>query len=71
MNIDELACKYEQQYNRLNAKMDGLRPLLCVYSGNELLMLRRKIALYYDMACECKRISAILSCYYDEEESDD
>lgn len=68
MTIDELAREYEQQYNRLNAKMDGLRPLLCIYKGKDLLLLRRKITVYYDMACECKRISAMLSGYYDEEE---
>lgn len=68
MNIDELAREYEGQYNTLNAKLDGLKPLLFVYSGNELLLLRKKMKIYYDMACECKRISTLLSKYYDEEE---
>lgn len=68
MSIDELAREYEKQYKIINAKMDGLKPLLCVYSGQDLLLLRRKIKIYYDMACECKRIYTLLSCYYDEEE---
>lgn len=33
MTIEELAREYEQQYDRLNAKMDALKPLLCVYRG--------------------------------------
>ncbi len=67
MTIIELAREYEEQYGRLCAKMDGLKPLLCVYTGEDLMLLRRKIKVYYDMACECRRISALLSCYYDEE----
>lgn len=67
MTIDELANEYGQQYKTLVAKMDGLKPLLCVYRGEDLLLLRKRIKVYYDMACECRRISALLSCYYDEE----
>ncbi|MGN1328996.1 MAG: hypothetical protein ACI4XC_08210 [Eubacterium sp.] len=68
MNIDELAREYEGQYRVLCAKLDGLKPLLCVYRGNDLVLLRKRIKIYYDMACECKRISNLLSRYYDEEE---
>ncbi len=71
MTIDELAREYEGQYKVICAKMDGLKPLLCVYSGEDLLLLRRRIKIYYDMACECKRISSLLSRYYEEEEYDD
>lgn len=68
MNIDELAREYEGQYRVLCARLDGLKPLLCVYRGNDLVLLRKRIKIYYDMACECKRISNLLSRYYDEEE---
>ncbi len=68
MTIDELAREYEKQYNILNAKMDGLKPLLNVYRGEDLLLLRKRIKIYYDMACECKRIYALLAHYYDEED---
>lgn len=71
MTIDELAREYEGQYKVICAKMDGLKPLLCVYSGEDLMLLRRRIKIYYDMACECKRISSLLSRYYEEEEYDD
>lgn len=70
MTIIELAREYEKQYNILNAKMDGLRPLLRIYTGEDLYRLRRKIKTYYDMACECKQVSTILNHYYDEEDDD-
>lgn len=70
MTIIELAREYEKQYDILNAKMAGLRPLLRVYTGEDLYRLRRKIKTYYDMACECKQVSTILNNYYDEEDDD-
>lgn len=69
MTIDELAREYEWQYKTICAKMDGLKPLLYVYTGEDLIILRRKLKIYYDMACECKRISSLLAGYYDEEEN--
>ena len=67
MTIDELAREYEAQYNVLSAKMDAIKPLLCVYSGKELYILRRKLRIYYDMACECRRKASLLRGYYEEE----
>lgn len=67
MTIDELAHEYEQQYRILNAKMDALKPLLCIYSGQDLYLLRKRIRIYYDMACECKRTASMLSGYYEED----
>ena len=58
----------EGQHKILQNKIKGLKPLLCIYSGEDLLLLRKRISVYYDMACECKRISALLSRYYNEEE---
>ncbi len=71
MTIDELAIEYQKQYDILNAKMDGLRPLLSVYTGEDLYNLRRKIKTYYNMACECKCISTLLTHYYDDEDEND
>jgi len=67
MTISELAQEYERQYQVLSARLDGMRPLLCVYTGQDLLLLRKKIKIYYDMACECKRTASLLSGYYEEE----
>lgn len=67
MKIDELANEYNQQYNILVAKMDALKPLLCVYSGEDLYILRKRIKIYYDMACECRRTASLLSGYYEED----
>ena len=61
MNIDELAYEYDKQYKVLCAKVDGLKPLLSVYRGEDLVRLRRKIKIYYDMACECRRVFFISS----------
>lgn len=66
-NIIDLACEYENQYNILNAKMDALKPLLCVYRGQDLYLLRKRIKIYYDMACECKRTASLLNSYYEED----
>lgn len=71
MTIDELAREYEGQYKILCAKLDGLKPLLYVYTGEDLFLLRRRIKIYYDMACECKRVSSLLSRYYDDREEND
>ena len=68
MSIDELAREYEKQYRVLSAKMDALRPLLCVYTGKDLYLLRKRIKIYYDMACECKNTASLLSAYYEEED---
>jgi hypothetical protein len=68
MTICELAQQYEQQYNVLEAKMKALKPLLCVYSGEDLYLLRKRIKIYYDMACECKRTASLLNGYYEEDE---
>lgn len=70
MKIEQLAHEYAQQYKILCAKVDGLRPFLSIYTGKELYMLRRKIKTYYDMACECKHISNLLSSYYEEDNND-
>ncbi|MBQ9518141.1 MAG: hypothetical protein IJR60_08710 [Eubacterium sp.] len=70
MSIDELAREYEQQYKLLCTKMDALKPLLCVYTGKDLYLLRRRIKIYYDMACECKNTASLLGSYYGEEEYD-
>lgn len=67
MTIDELAQEYEQQYIVLTTKMDALRPLLCVYRGQDLYLLRKRIKIYYDMACECKKTASLLGGYYEEE----
>ena len=68
MNIDALAAEYEQQYRVLNSKIAGLRPLLRVYTGEDLVRLRRRIKVYDDMASQCKVISTMLSEYYNGED---
>ena len=45
MTINELAHEYEQQYKVLSARLDAMKPLLCVYRGEDLVTLRRKIKI--------------------------
>lgn len=66
MELEELAKEYEKQYKILTAKVEGLKPLLCIYSGEDKLLLRKKIKTYYDMALECKQIFNLLTSYYEE-----
>lgn len=70
MTIDELSLEYEKQYRILKAKMEGLKPLLYIYTGKELYNLRKRLKVYEDMALECKATYKILNSYYDEEEND-
>ncbi|MCD7796271.1 MAG: hypothetical protein LUG95_01195 [Clostridiales bacterium] len=42
MKINELASEYKMQYEILRAKIDGLRPLLRIYDGTDLVLLRKK-----------------------------
>ncbi len=69
MTTDELARKYEAQYRRAVCLADALTPLLCVYSGRELDLLRKRIRFYYDMACECKNTAFMLRGFYLEDEN--
>lgn len=71
MTLDELSKEYEQQYRILCARIESLRPLLCVYTGEELRRLRQRIRTYYSMASDCSHISHILSGYYDGEDGAD
>lgn len=66
MTIEELAKEYEQQADILQNKIDGLKPLLLVYQGEDLFMLRKRIKILYDMWLECKETADILKGYYDE-----
>lgn len=68
MTIYELADEYDKQYAVLNAHIEGLSPLLSIYSGESLLSLRKKIKTYYDMATECRHTAKMLREYYEEDE---
>lgn len=68
MTIYELADEYDKQYAVLNAHIQGLSLLLSIYTGENLLGLRKKIKTYYDMACDCRRTAEMLRNYYEEED---
>lgn len=54
MTIEELAIEYEIQHNILADKVEALKPLLQVYTGRDLLILRKKLNIYHDMATKCE-----------------
>ena len=71
MTITELPQEYENQYKALSTRLDAMKPLLSVYRGEDLVSLRRKIKIYYDMACECRRTASMLFGYYEEDVNND
>lgn len=60
MTVNELANCYKDQAELLSSKVEGLKPLLHVYTGNDLATLKHRIKFYYNMSVECKRISKLL-----------
>lgn len=70
ISVTDLAEQYERQYNIINAKIAGLRPLLYVYTGEDLYLLRRRIKTYYEMATECRITAVSLKKYYEDEHNE-
>lgn len=71
MTIEELAYEYEQQYRLFSSRVDALAPLLFVLQGERLTSVRRKIKIYYELACHYKEIASMLNGTYLEEFIDD
>ena len=46
MTIEQLEKEYKNQAEQLSAKIDGLKPLLFVYRGEDLYLLRKRIKVY-------------------------
>ena len=67
MTIEQLEKEYKNQAEQLSAKIDGLKPLLFVYHGEDLYLLRKRIKVYSDMRDECLKIAAQLKHYYEED----
>ena len=67
MTINELSVEYQKQYEVLNSKIEALKPLLLICTGENLNRVRNKIKIYYDMACECKRTASLLKGYESED----
>lgn len=67
MTIEQLMEEYKQQAAILSDRIDGLRPLLYLYHGEDLCLLRKRIKAYTDMRDICLDISAQLKQCYKEE----
>ena len=66
MTIEQLTKEYKEQAERLSAKIDALKPLVFLYTGEDLYLLRKRIKIYADIRDECFKISAQLKRYYEE-----
>lgn len=65
MTINELAEEYELQARVLDAKIDAIKPLLMIYKDTDLALLKKRICIYYNLSCECKRTALLLKGYYE------
>lgn len=65
-SLETLADEYAEQEHKINIRIDALKPLLSIYTGDDLLALRKKIKILEDMALECWETSIELKKYYDD-----
>ncbi|MGI6267887.1 MAG: hypothetical protein ACOYJN_02065, partial [Acutalibacteraceae bacterium] len=60
----ELGTQYVEQSVKIREQINELRPKLKTLSGNELLELRRNLAILYQMSLDCRKIGEHLQAYY-------
>lgn len=64
MNLQELGSQYAQESSFIKGQIRELRPKLKEASGYELIELRRKLTVLYEMASDCNKIGEHLHNYY-------
>lgn len=64
MTLKELGSTYREQDERLQETIKKTRVLLKVARGEELLAVRRKLLILYDMSRDMREIAGILENYY-------
>lgn len=67
MTLKELAQTYREQDELLQVSIKRTRALLKVARGEELLQVRRKLLILYDMSRDMKQTAYILENYYGDE----
>ena len=67
MTLKELARTYREQDELLQVSIKRTRALLKVARGEELLQVRRKLLILYDMSRDMKQTAYILENYYGDE----
>ena len=64
MNLQELGSQYIQESAFIRGQIKELRPKLKDARGYELIELRRRITILYEMAADCNTIGEHLNNYY-------
>ena len=64
MNLQELGTQYVEESTLIRNQIRELRPKLKEVDGYELLELRRKLSVLYEMASDCNKIGEHLHNYY-------
>ena len=67
MTLKELARTYREQDELLQVSIKRTRALLKVARGEELLQVRRKLLILYDMSRDMKQTAYILENYYGDD----
>ncbi len=67
MTLKELARTYREQDELLQVSIKRTRALLKVARGEELLRVRRKLLILYDMSRDMKQTAYILENYYGDD----
>ncbi|MBR5218165.1 MAG: hypothetical protein IKV89_00395 [Clostridia bacterium] len=67
MTLKELGSTYREQDRRLQESIKKTRALLKVARGEELLAVRRKLLILYDMSRDMREIADVLENYYGDD----
>ena len=68
MTLYELGCEYRDRAIRLGEHIQTVRKLLPTTTGNDLVVLKRRILSLYHDAAECRRVAEKLMNYYEGSE---
>ena len=70
MTLKELGSTYREQDRLLQETIKKTRLLLKVATGEELLAVRRKLLILYDMSRDMREIASILENYYGDDKNE-
>ena len=68
MTLKELGRTYREQDELLQPSIKRMRALLKVARGEELLSVRRKLLILYDMSRDLRHVAHVLENYYGDDE---
>ena len=68
MTLKELGSVYREEDEKLRDSIKKTRALLKLATGEELLNVRRKLLILYDMSRDMRYIAEVLENYYGDDE---